>query len=208
MRVPKYITISCLTCKNKQEICISGMPITGECTMCRKKRWRREQTATRQRDKCCAQCSVKIGSNSVSMLCKMCYRHKNKVKKAEYGRQYTKHRYNNDVEFRLVKCLRSRLSHALREHAINKRKVGAIRHLGCTVEQLKLHLESKFRIGMTWDNYGKEWEIDHIKPLSKTKELNLSLETLCHYSNLQPLWKKENLRKLNKLDSVAIPVNL
>jgi hypothetical protein len=62
---------------------------------------------------------------------------------------------------------------------------------------VKLHMESLFKEGMTWDNYG-EWEIDHIIPLSsgKTEE---DVIKLCHYKNLQPLWKEDNRKKGNKL---------
>jgi hypothetical protein len=61
---------------------------------------------------------------------------------------------------------------------------------------VKNHMESLFKEGMTWENYG-EWHIDHIIPISsgKTEE---DVIKLCHYSNLQPLWAKDNLLKSNK----------
>lgn len=65
--------------------------------------------------------------------------------------------------------------------------------LGCTFEEAKIHIESQFKEGMTWDNYG-EWHIDHIIPFGsvKTKEEMISL---CFYKNLQPLWAHENYKK-------------
>ena len=65
--------------------------------------------------------------------------------------------------------------------------------LGCSYSELAAHLEQQFRSGMTWDNRG-EWHIDHIVPLAsaQTEEEVLSL---CHYTNLQPLWAAENLSK-------------
>ena len=65
------------------------------------------------------------------------------------------------------------------------------------------HLESKFKEGMSWDNYGKGgWEIDHIYPLSrfdiKSKE-DPNFKKAWALSNLQPLWKQENIRKGNKI---------
>ena len=70
-----------------------------------------------------------------------------------------------------------------------------------TVEQLKQHLESKFQPGMSWDNWTTDgWHIDHIKPLSS---FNLNdrkqLLSACHYTNLQPLWAKDNLSKSDKI---------
>jgi len=69
--------------------------------------------------------------------------------------------------------------------------------VGCTYLELKLHLESLFLPGMTWENYGyRGWHIDHIMPL---KSFDLSdpnqLAKACHYTNLQPLWGVENMKK-------------
>ena len=63
-----------------------------------------------------------------------------------------------------------------------------------TVEDLIRHLESKFRDGMTIDNYGKVWHVDHIKPLC----LCNNLEEAWNLNNLQPLLVKENLTKNKK----------
>jgi hypothetical protein len=60
-------------------------------------------------------------------------------------------------------------------------------------------LEKQFTKGMNWKNYGK-WHIDHIKPCAS---FDLSLEheqKLCfHFTNLQPLWAKDNIRKSDKI---------
>jgi hypothetical protein len=58
-------------------------------------------------------------------------------------------------------------------------------------------MESLFKEGMTWDNHG-EWHIDHIIPISSGKTED-EVVKLCHYTNLQPLWKTENLLKGDKL---------
>ena len=73
--------------------------------------------------------------------------------------------------------------------------------LGCTFKELKIHLEKQFQPCMTWDNYGfYGWHIDHIKALSRFN-LNDPEERnkAWHYTNLQPLWAKENLKKRNKI---------
>jgi hypothetical protein len=69
--------------------------------------------------------------------------------------------------------------------------------VGCTPEFLKEHLEKQFTDGMTWENRNK-WHIDHIVPLSSAKTED-ELYKLCHYTNLQPLWAEENMKKSNKI---------
>jgi hypothetical protein len=74
--------------------------------------------------------------------------------------------------------------------------------LGCTLEEYKHYLESKFQPGMNWDNHTKHgWHIDHIIPVSS---FNLSdesqLKKAFHYTNTQPLWAKDNISKKDKLN--------
>ena len=115
--------------------------------------------------------------------------HINKVKAA-----YDKRRKATDPSYKIGKLLRTRLYHALKGQARNG---SAVRDMGCTVEELKRYLESKWEPGMSWDNWNHDgWHIDHIRPLAS---FNLAdrqeLLKACHFTNLQPLWKKDNFRK-------------
>lgn len=103
-------------------------------------------------------------------------------------------RYRCDVNYRLRRVLRNRLYDALRS---SKNRTSSFNDLiGCTTVQLKTHLESLFRAGMTWINYGKDWHIDHILPCCLFDFSKASEQQLCfHWSNLQPLWAEENLKK-------------
>jgi hypothetical protein len=65
--------------------------------------------------------------------------------------------------------------------------------VGCDHAELRDHIASQFRTGMAWDTY-RQWEVDHVKPLSSARTLS-ELIVLCHFSNLQPLWRSENLKK-------------
>lgn len=110
-------------------------------------------------------------------------------------------RWNNDIQYRMAKNLRSRLYHAIKD---GNKSGSAVRDLGCSIEELKIWLENKFQSGMTWENWGTgdgKWHIDHIMPLSSfdltDREQFLKA---CHYTNLQPLWAEDNLRKGNKME--------
>jgi len=99
--------------------------------------------------------------------------------------------------FKVSSNLRTRLWHALKLNKWFKVDKFTI-YVGCTLEELRQYLESKFQPGMTWDNYGRYgWHIDHIKPLSIAVSEEELLK-LNHYTNLQPLWAKDNIRKGNK----------
>lgn len=110
---------------------------------------------------------------------------------------YYKQRYRNDIQFRLKVILRNRIRQSIKTDT----KVGsAVKDLGCSIEELKVHLESKFQPGMSWSNIG-EWHIDHIVPLSSFDLTNREqFLRACHYTNLQPLWSLDNIAKSNRLN--------
>jgi hypothetical protein len=67
--------------------------------------------------------------------------------------------------------------------------------IGCTIEQLRSHLELQFSHGMTWQNYGK-WHVDHIIPCAAFDHTDKDQIKLCwNWQNLRPLWARRNLRK-------------
>lgn len=111
-------------------------------------------------------------------------------------RKYQGEREKVDMAFRLGRRLRSRLYHALTG---KNKAVSAVNDMGCTLPELRAHLEQQFQSGMTWDNYGAVWEVDHIKPLANydLTDRDTCLQ-LIHYSNLQPLFVADNRSKCNK----------
>lgn len=71
--------------------------------------------------------------------------------------------------------------------------------IGCSVDELRAHLERQFTPGMSWQNYG-EWHVDHIRPCAAYDHTDLASHWQCfHFSNLQPLWAVDNLRKSDKV---------
>lgn len=118
--------------------------------------------------------------------------------------QYFKKRRKKDINYKLKANLRTRIKSVL---SSNSKSTSTLKLLGCNIEELKKYFESRFLPGMNWLNHGngwngrgrKEWHIDHIKPcasfdLSKSEEQKKCF----HYTNLQPLWAKDNLEKHDK----------
>jgi len=98
---------------------------------------------------------------------------------------------------RLAHNLRSRIGSAIK-HCYGEKSTSTMKLLGCTVNEVRDHIESQFTEGMTWDNYG-EWHIDHIKPCASFDLTIDEEQKKCfHYSNLQPLWAEDNIRKSDK----------
>jgi hypothetical protein len=128
--------------------------------------------------------------------CKICYRKKKYQQTWTKKNNYYKTRYDSDITFKLRVNLRNRLGKCIKIKSWNKSNTFH-KYIGCTLEELKAHIESKFTEGMTWENYG-QWELDHISPLSLAVN-ELELYNLCHFSNLQPLWKCDNIKKSNRI---------
>lgn len=111
---------------------------------------------------------------------------------------YRRQRRAVDPGFKLLCNLRTRLNLTI----VKGHKSARTQELlGCTIPELRAHLETRFRPGMTWENYGPVWHIDHIKPCAKFDLSDASQQKACfHYSNLQPLFAQENLRKGSKYE--------
>jgi len=129
--------------------------------------------------------------------------YKEAARKEQTERCKKKRENKNSLWYKRLK-LRGAVYAAFRNHAKGQRV--AIKKnsttedlLGCSFKEAVKHIESLFIEGMSWDNMG-EWHIDHIRPCSsfKTDELHL----MNHYTNLQPLWASDNIRKGNKNTTV------
>ena len=125
------------------------------------------------------------------------YREKNLKKILKYNSEYKKKRRNSDPFYNLISNIRSRISTFLKLKNISKNNK-TFEIIGCTQELLKEHIEKQFTKRMSWDLMGKHIHIDHIIPLSSAKTEE-EVYKLCHYTNLQPLWAEDNLKKSNKI---------
>lgn len=103
--------------------------------------------------------------------------------------------YHINPVYRIRKNIRNRIKRMIfGRHA-------ETRWVGCDTTSLRAWLESKFRSGMAWDNYGAVWVVDHKKPLASFDLSDCAqIEAACHYTNLQPLLRAENQAKAARLD--------
>lgn len=137
-----------------------------------------------------------------------------RINRLEYGKRYVAthleqtrlkhrrwiaHKRATDPQYKILNTLRARLSANVR---VNREPKTSLTKnlLGCSISDFRLHLESQFKEGMMWSNYGKEWEIDHILPcaifdLTKPEHLKRCF----HFSNLQPLPITVNRKKGAKI---------
>lgn len=122
----------------------------------------------------------------------------NRLEYNSYASNWKKQKRMKDPIFKLLNNLRTRTKDYLfKMNNFSDEKLKSI--IGCSADELITHFESQFKEGMSWDNYGfYGWHIDHIIPLSSAKNEEELLK-LSHYTNLQPLWMLENIKKGNKI---------
>lgn len=128
----------------------------------------------------------------------------NRERFKDYQKNYYKKRRKDDPHFKILHNLRTRMTLALRSNNITKRnKMVAL--LGCSVDDFKKYLESKFLPGMNWENHSRKgWHIDHIIPCCYFDLTKLTHQIMCfNYQNLTPLWANDNLKKLGLDKKIA-----
>jgi len=105
-----------------------------------------------------------------------------------------RNRRARDAAYRLLDSIRRRVNKYIESEIKN---ASTIEFLGCSIEDLKIHLESKFTSRMNWKNHSRfGWHIDHIRPCSTFDLSDPDQQKQCfHYTNLQPLWWNENIAK-------------
>ena len=117
----------------------------------------------------------------------------------EWQKEYARKRMETDISFRLRHILRVRVAAALRARKTDRRLKTrrTMELIGCRIDELIHHIEFQFKDGMTWENHGnKGWHIDHILPCAIFDLSDPEQQRKCfHYTNLQPLWAVDNMKK-------------
>jgi hypothetical protein len=120
-------------------------------------------------------------------------RKKWKQKNPSWYKEYMREQRKDPLN-RIIYAQRTRIMRALKDL---KKIDHTIEMIGCSALELRNYIESKFENGMSWDNYGRDgWHIDHIRPCASFDLSDPEQQEECfHYTNLQPLWAKDNLSK-------------
>ena len=129
----------------------------------------------------------------------------NNARIREMERLNSKKRRDTDPLYKMTRTIRSLMYNSIKKQGYSKRSK-TYKILGCDFETFKKHIERQFTKGMNWNNHG-EWHYDHIIPISsaQTEEEVIKLN---HYTNFQPLWAEDNLRKSNKIKPTQIKLRI
>lgn len=129
------------------------------------------------------------------------YYFKNKKEILKRHTERCRNRNNKDIKYKITVNTRNRIAKVLKGKT---KSLSTMFLIGCETDYLMYHIQTQFNPGMNWDNYGtghngkgmKEWHIDHIRPCASFDLTDPEEQRKCfHYTNLQPLWAKENLTK-------------
>lgn len=196
--------VKCFDMFNKSKTCRNG--VASKCKDCMKL-WRienkqiladkRKITNAKNKVKIAARCKKYYEDNreSIKYTAKKYYEN-NKAHINKHARKYQVERMKTDPIFKLKSRLSIRTFYAFKNKGYRKESATS-ELLGVPYEIAKAHIERQFTKGMTWANHGK-WHIDHIIPLASAVT-ETELIKLCHYTNLQPLWSKDNLSKSDSI---------
>ena len=117
-----------------------------------------------------------------------------KACKQKHWQEIQKPRIHNDPFVKFRTYTRTRASAVMNNLASGKVCENDL--LDCDSNTFIKHIESQFTEGMNWDNYGKEWEYDHIKPLASFDFSNADeVKEAFNYTNVRPFNIKENRSK-------------
>ncbi len=128
------------------------------------------------------------------------YRQKNKEEVAEKNRKYTREKRKTSALFKFISLIRSATWRGIKSAGAMK-DARSEKLLGCSFEEGHDYIATLFKPGMSWENHGSRgWHIDHIKPIASFNLTDPEEQKKCfHYTNLQPLWAEENIKKGSKI---------
>ncbi len=136
------------------------------------------------------------------------YPSQSKEQRGRYAKKYNKARKKSDPGFRVACNMRNRFKEIMEVARDPSRKWNSSL-IGCDTRNLAAHLESQFTRGITWENYGKHWHVDHIIPCAAFDHTKPEQVRQCwHFTNLRPLEAKKNMAKGAKIEAPQLQLLL
>lgn len=112
----------------------------------------------------------------------------------KFLRAWKKNRYDTDPSFRVAQTMRSRLTRVMARTRRKKQRTASV--VGCSPKFLAQHLEKQFKRGMSWENYGTAWHIDHVIPCASFDHAKPDQVAVCwNWQNLRPAFAVQNMQK-------------
>lgn len=202
-RWKKDENLKCIQCGTlRKDTCYFNIEhcLCNKCYMAKKRREKNIPEKTKNMNLRCKICGETRKPNvkfyPTLSLCKKCYMKQWKDKHPDYFTEWERNRKSTDEVYRFARATQKTIRYGFKRKGFNK--VGKTEEiLGCSYDEFRKYIKSKFKEGMTFNNYG-EWELDHIIPISSASTID-EVKKLNHYTNFQPLWKEENRRKGSKI---------
>lgn len=133
------------------------------------------------------------------------YAKNNRSKINQWHRKYKEEVLKHNPLYSIITSISSNIRRILKDRT-EKKDFKTLSIIGCSKEELKIHIESLFQEEMNWENRDK-WHIDHIIPLSLAQNKK-EVIILNHFLNLRPMWSKDNIIKSNKIEDTNHPIYL
>jgi hypothetical protein len=202
------LTYSCKECKKKRDKVFNQKKIISEDEKVKKSKYLKNWQE-KNRDRIIEDRRKKYQKERDKILLKNnIYRINNPLKTKERLKKYSEknkdkrniretNKRNNDPLYRLKVNVRGRITNFFKQKGLLKKNLTS-EIVGCSLQFLKEHIENQFTQGMCWEKMGSHIHIDHIIPLSSAKTEE-EIYKLCHYTNLQPLWAEDNMKKGAKI---------
>ena len=203
----EFGTLLCKVCFREKDKEANHRPVeTDPDKTCKECQITKPATMFRKRELVCKECSKKKlyvwREENKARFLEICKKYRDKDEKKVLRNNYLKKKYAEDIKFKLEHLYRTRVRLVIKTKFCPKNtSFDYTALLGCEWEVLITWLEFNMKPGMTWENYGPHWHVDHVYPCALFDFSKEEERTKCfNWTNLTPLEKTENLKKSDKLD--------
>jgi len=203
----EFGTLLCKVCFREKDKEANHRPLeTDPDKRCKECHITKPATMFRKRELVCKECSKKKlyawREENKARFLEICKKYRDKDESKKLHNEYRRHKYAEDIKNKLLQLYRTRVRLLIKKKfCVENTSFDYTTLLGCKWEVLILWLEFNMKPGMTWENYGSHWHVDHVYPCALFDFSKEEERIKCfNWTNLTPLGKLENIKKSDKLD--------